>query len=144
MDWNSIYWPGGLPLWLIALLAAVMAESLRRRIPFLRERLSPACTYFLLGLRGLLYAAILFFLSGPTLIEERERVLPQRLLVLVDGSASMSLKDGGGGRSRLAAAVDVLLKKGGPGKKKDLLERLSEAYDLRMARFDTRSVRLSR
>ena len=95
MDWNSIYWPGGLPLWLIALLAVILAESLRRRIPFLRERLSPACAYFLLGLRGLLYAAILFFLSGPTLLEERERVLPQRLLVLVDGSASMGLKDGG-------------------------------------------------
>ncbi|MEE9274767.1 MAG: hypothetical protein V3V62_05625 [bacterium] len=113
MDWASLHWPGGVPLWLLALLGLVLAESLRRRIPFLRERLSPGRTSALLAVRALLYLLILFFLSGPTLVERRERTLPARLLVLVDSSASMGVKDGPGGGSRLAEAVEVLL--GGEG-----------------------------
>ena len=110
MDLSSIYWPGGAPLWMIALLAIVLAESMRRRIPFLREKLSSGRTYFLLTLRGALYALILFFLTGPTLMEESERVLPPRLLVLVDSSASMGVKDAPGGKTRASSALGALLK----------------------------------
>ena len=155
MDWNAIHWPAGVPPWLIMLLAVVFIESLRRRIPFIRERVSAGRTVLLLSLRAFLYAAILFFLSGPTILEKRERSLPPRLLVLVDTSASMSVKDDSRGRSRLESAVDLLLKpsdwEGGPDSNKPdsnkevgLLERLSDIYDVRLARFDTVSNPLRR
>ena len=149
MDLSSIYWPGGAPLWIIALLAIVLAESMRRRIPFLREKLSPGRTFFFLALRGALYALILFFLTGPTLMEESERVLPPRLLVLVDSSASMSIKDAPGGKTRVSSALGALLesdKKEGEegGDAKGLLDRLSESYDVRVKRYDSTSAPLSR
>ncbi|MAE06737.1 MAG: hypothetical protein CMH76_10435 [Nitrospinae bacterium] len=149
IDWNSIYWPGGLPLWLIGILAIALAESMRRRIPFLREKLSPGRTCFLLALRGFLYLAILFFLSGPTVSEERTRSLPPRVLVLVDNSASMSVKDEPGGGSRLASVVDFLVgnrreKESENATPKGFLGRLSGAYDVQVRRFDIASVPLSR
>lgn len=148
MDWSSIYWPGGLPLWLIVILGAALAESLRRQIPYFQEKLSPGCTYFLVALRGTLYLAILFFLSGPTLVDVRERSLPPRLLVLVDTSTSMNVRDGAGGRTRMASLTSFLLEKGineggGEGASKGFLERLSESYDVRVIRFDTTGVPVS-
>ena len=148
MNWSSIYWSGGLPLWLIVILGAALAESLRRQIPYFQEKLSPGCTYFLVALRGTLYLAILFFLSGPTLVDVRERSLPPRLLVLVDTSASMNVRDGAGGRTRMASLTSFLLEKGineggGEGASKGFLERLSESYDVRVIRFDTTGVPVS-
>ena len=60
-------------------------------------------------LRGLLYAAVVFFLSGPTLIDKRERSLPPKLLVLLDSSASMSVKDVNSKKTRIDLAKDFLL-----------------------------------
>lgn len=143
MDWTSIYWPGGAPLWLIMLLAVVFAESLRRRIPFIRERVSAARTVILLSLRACLYALLLFFVAGPTLIEKKERSLPPGILVLVDTSASMSVKDSSEDRSRLDAAMELLLKREGFGELEGskagetLLERLSRIYDVRLAKFES-------
>lgn len=143
MDWTSIHWPGGAPLWFIFLVGAALAESLRRRWPHLRERLSLGRTGVLFALRGLLYGLILFFLSGPTLIEKNIKKLPPRLLVLVDGSKSMGVKDMAGGRSRFEAARQVLLgeKEGGP-EKRGLLARLSSVYEVKVLRYDTRTTPL--
>jgi len=149
MDWGTLHWPGGAPVWLLVLLAIVLAETLRRRSRFLLERLSRGRAAFLLTLRGLLYALILLFLSGPTLVDRRERALPPRLLVLMDDSASMGVKDGPGGRARLASAVEFLLGKheeaGAPGREPGgLLDRLSLSYDVQLARFDATISPLSR
>jgi uncharacterized membrane protein len=148
MDWSSLYWPGGLPVWLIAIMAVGLAESLRRRIPHMREKLSPRATYFLLSLRGILYLAILFFLSGPTLVEKRDRLLPPRLLVMVDSSASMNVRDEAGGRTRISSVLDFL--EGGKKKNdpeappaKGFLKRLAESYDVRLLRFDTAGTPIS-
>jgi len=143
MNWSSIFWPGGLPVWLIVFVGVVLAESLRRRIPYFKEKLTPGCTYFLVALRGCLYLTILFFLFAPTLLDVRDRSLPPRLLVLVDSSASMNVRDGEGGRSRISTLRSFLLDKGKEedGKEetpKGLLARLSESYDVRVMRFDIR------
>ncbi|MDA0999279.1 MAG: hypothetical protein O2807_02010, partial [bacterium] len=141
MDWTSIHWPGGVPLWFVLLVGVVLAESLRRRWPFLRERLSVGRTGILFALRGMLYGLILFFLSGPTLIEKSVRKLPPRLLVLIDGSKSMGVKDMAGGRSRLEAARQILLGEKG-GEKPGLLARLSPGYEVKVLRYDTHSAPL--
>ncbi len=150
MDWNTIHWPAGAPAWLIILLAVVFADSLRRRIPFIRERVSGGRAAILLSLRALLYVVILFFLSGPTILEEKNRALPPRVLVLVDTSASMSVKDESQNRSRLESAMGILLKRSdsvevpGSAEGGGLLQRLSESYDVRVAGFDTVSNPLRR
>ncbi|MEK6711378.1 MAG: hypothetical protein AABZ64_12455 [Nitrospinota bacterium] len=151
MDWTSLHWPGGAPWWVLLAAAILLGESLRRRRRLLLERLPAGRANLLIALRGLLFAVILFFLSGPTLIQRSERNLPPRLLVLVDGSASMGLKDGAGGSTRLAQAAEFLLGRaapkapeGGSAPPQGLLDRLSRAYDVQLLAFDSASTPLSR
>lgn len=151
MDWSTLHWPGGAPWWVLAPAALLLAESLRRRRRLLLERLSHARANVLTALRGLLYALLVFFLSGPTLIQRSERSLPPRLLVLVDSSASMGVKDGAGGRARLAQAVEFLLGKA-PAQPKEgegsapqaLLDRLFQFYDVQLMGYDASASPLSR
>ena len=116
MDWSTLHWPGGAPWWLLVLVAAVLGWALVRRHHDLTEKLPPRRVWLLQGLRGLLYAAIVFFLAGPTLIDKRERSLPPKLLVLVDSSASMSVQDANRKKSRIDLAKDFLLVPKKPGK----------------------------
>jgi len=150
MDWSSLHWPGGAPWWVLVPVALLLADSLRRRRRALIERLSPLRVNVLTALRGLLYAAIVFFLSGPTLIQRTERNLPPRLLVLVDGSASMGVKDGAKGATRLGQTVEFLLgklsarpKPGGEAPQA-FLDRLYQSYDVQLMSYDAASSLLSR
>lgn len=151
MDWSSLHWPGGAPWWVLVPAALLLAESLRRRRRLLLERLSARRANVLTALRGLLYALLVFFLSGPTLIQRSERSLPPKLLVLVDGSGSMGVKDGAGGGTRLAQAVEFLLGKapartreGGGSAPQGLLDRLFQSYDVHLMGFGASTTPLSR
>ena len=148
MDWSTLHWPGGAPWWLLVLVAAVLGWALVRRHRDLTEKLPPRRVWLLQGLRGLLYAAIVFFLAGPTLIDKRERSLPPKLLVLVDSSASMSVQDANRKKSRIDLAKDFLLVPKKPGKSQtpeggeqgdaptSLLTGLRKLYDVQLAHYD--------
>ncbi len=152
MDLSTLHWPGGAPWWLLAALALALAESLRRRVSVIRERLPAGRTAVLIALRGLLYVLVVFFLSGPTLTQRRERALPPKLLILVDSSKSMGVKDEAGGGARLSSAIDFLVGRENVGGEEgtdrppseSLLDRLAKAYDIRLRRFDSTSHPLAR
>ena len=152
MDFSTLHWPGGAPWWALLLAAAGLGWSLIRRHRDLMEKLPPGRVWILQGLRGALYALIVFFLSGPTLIDRRERALPPKLLVLIDSSASMSIQDAEREKTRIALAKDFLLspkdvdspQAEGAGEKSEtaasLLARLGELYEVQLARYDARRV----
>ena len=73
MDWSTLHWPGGAPWWAIVIVADGLGWALVRRHRDLAEKLPMRRVWLLQVLRGLLYAAVVFFLSGPTLIDKRER-----------------------------------------------------------------------
>ena len=148
MDWSTLHWPGGAPWWVLVIVAAGLGWALVRRHRDLTEKLPPRRVWLLQGLRALLYAAIVFFLSGPTLIDKRERSLPPKLLVLLDSSASMSVQDANSRKTRIDLAKDFLLVPKKPGKLEapegeepgdpptSLLADLRELYDVQLARYD--------
>ena len=150
MDWSTLHWPGGAPWWALLAVSAGLGWTLIRRHRDLREKLSPGRVWLLQGLRGALYALIVFFLSGPTLIDRRERSLPPKLLVLIDASASMSVQDANEKKTRIALARDFLLATGDAGGARpevrgekgeasaSLLARLRNLYDVQLARYDAR------
>ena len=150
MDWSTLHWPGGAPWWVLTLAAAGLGWALIRRHRDLMEKIPPKRVWFLQGLRGLLYAAIVFFLSGPTLIDRRERSLPPKLLVLIDSSASMSVEDPNRKKARIDLAKDFLLLPGSaakpqtPGEEEGgdapagLLAGLRKLYDVQLAHYDMR------
>ena len=152
MDFSTLHWPGGAPWWALLLASAGLGWSLIRRHRDLMEKLTPGRVWILQGLRGALYALIVFFLSGPTLIDRRERALPPKLLVLIDSSASMSIQDAEREKTRIALAKDFLLSpkdvdspqaEGSQEKSEmttSLLARLRELYEVRLARYDARRV----
>ena len=152
MDFSTLHWPGGAPWWALLLASAGLGWSLIRRHRDLMEKLPPGRVWLLQGLRGALYALIVFFLSGPTLIDRRERALPPKLLVLIDSSASMSIQDAEREKTRIALAKDFLLspkdvdspQTEGAGEKSEaaasLLARLGELYEVQLARYDARRV----
>ncbi len=156
MDWSTLHWPGGAPWWALLLAAAALGWALVRRHRDLTEKLPPGRVWLLQALRGLLYAAIVFFLSVPTLIDRRERSLPPKLLVLIDSSASMSVRDANEKRTRIRLARDFLLapgdgersraggaedkeekgERGGDESPPGLLSRLRALYDVHLVRYD--------
>ena len=151
MDWSTLHWPGGAPWWVIAIAAAGLGWSLVRKHRDLTEKLPTRRVWILQVLRGLLYAAVVFFLSGPTLIDKRERSLPPKLLVLLDSSASMSVQDVNSEKTRIDLAKEFLLR---PKKRRKsrttaeegnqgdnsagLLTGLRKLYDVQLARYDVR------
>ncbi len=84
--------------WLLAVLAALAVAwwSYRRLIG------SPAARWSLGALRGGLLLTLLLVISGPQLVRPNERVEKDWVLVLVDRSASMSIKDAPGAAGRRA------------------------------------------
>ena len=80
----AIRFDPALPLWLLASLAGlcllVLAIALVRRARGV-------------AWRGLVYAALLFWLSGPTLVQQTRATLPDIGLLVIDESASMAVGD---------------------------------------------------
>ena len=150
MDWSTLHWPGGAPWWVLLIVAAGLGWALVRRHRDLAEKLPARRVWVLQVLRGLLYAAVVFFLSGPTLIDKRVRSLPPKLLVLLDSSASMSVQDVNRKKTRIDLAKDFLLVPKKPGKSEapaekeqgdvpeSLLAGLKKLYDVQLARYDAR------
>src|SRR5512145_1633507 len=91
---KDLYLIGNLPWWVIALGAVAVSALLVLQYVQLRQRLSPAQTLFLVGLRACVYGVLLFFLFGPAFIETRQTKLRRPMTVLVDSSQSMNFPNG--------------------------------------------------
>jgi len=111
-----------------ALLAAAVIHYVYRR-----EALPAPRRWALFGLRWAVMMLVLFILGQPQLVVRRNLVDPSRVVVLVDRSASMSLRDvpsAGGGDTRWAQAVSSLTDPAS-----GLLARLDPAQEISVQSF---------
>ena len=137
------------PLILLAVVGAVSFEAVSAFYSHECARIPPRTARTLVALRMGAVAAVLVVLSQPVVIGDRERTFRQRVLVLVDDSASMHFKDGlmteeerGDAAKALGLdslpettrgeIVSKLLTEGG-GKK--FLDRIAAKYTLDVFRF---------
>lgn len=133
------HWPfqdkiGGAVMWNIVLggLAALLVIWVYRR-----EGRSRGARVFLGCLRALLLAFILAMLNRPTLARMDSESEPSVLAVLMDGTVSMQVKDGGTDErgqplSRFDSVMNLLT-----GDDRKLLKDLSAKHNLRFYRFDS-------
>lgn len=135
---SELFFVGGLPWWVVLLIAAAMSALLIHQFLALKERLGSRRSWLLIFLRGLVYALLVFFLLSPGLIEKRVTRLRPPLTVILDTSQSMGFpaappQDGKQGKSR----IDLVKEKLSEGKE-PLIRRLARDYDLRLFQFGTR------
>lgn len=97
-------WPTGVVL-PVALAAVVLAHLFYRKK---KARLAPGMFLVLSLLRTLAIVIAALFLLKPVICFSRTELEDKEVLLLVDVSESMSIKDALGGRTRLAAAVSLL------------------------------------
>jgi uncharacterized membrane protein len=134
---KDLYLIGNLPWWVIALGAMAVAALLVLQYVQLRQRLAPAQTFFLVGLRACVYGVLLFFLFGPAFIETRQTKLRRPMTVLVDSSQSMNFPNSAqpaSGEKPAQSRLDLIKAKLAAGST-PLIERLNRDYDLRLFRF---------
>lgn len=95
-----------LPAWVwapvVVLAVAVSLWSYWRLEGSRKGRLALAIT------RGALLIALAVLAAGPRLIRDNERIERDRVVVLLDRSASLTIPDAGGGREREAQLAEVL------------------------------------
>ena len=119
---------GGLPSWVLILIALGTCALLVYQFVGLRERLSLRQSALLVSLRGSVYALLILFLTNPVFIEERVTQLRRPLVLLLDTSESMGLpasQQGNGGKSRIEILKEKLL-----GGNDPLIERLARNVEL--------------
>jgi len=119
-------WPAGLVV-LGAAGAALLAWLFYRRK---REKVGRAGFRWMVALRALAIFVVAFFLLEPVLRLTRAEAERSTVVVLVDASESMGIRDAAGEQSRLAAARSLLTEP--PA---DLLRRLEGPQQVRMYRF---------
>ena len=137
---TEFFFIGGLPWWAILLVALGALALLVQQFLGLKQRLGARAGGLLTSLRALVYAALIFFLLSPGLVEKRVHKLRRPLTVLLDTSQSMSFpaapsagRDAEQGKSR----IDLVKEKLSEGKE-PLIQRLARDYDLRFYQFSTR------
>jgi hypothetical protein len=134
---KDLYLIGGIPVWVILVVACATVALLAQQFFTLRQRLSASQSAFLTLLRAIVYGLLIFFLMGPALVEQRVTKLRRPLTVLVDSSQSMGFPidgnaagDGKTAKSRLERVKEKLLAGNDP-----LIQRLSREYDLKLFKF---------
>src|SRR3989338_899256 len=137
---TEFFFIGGLPWWAILLVALGALALLVQQFLGLKQRLGARAGGLLTSLRALVYAALIFSLLSPGLVEKRVHKLRRPLTVLLDPSQSMSFpaapsagRDAEQGKSR----IDLVKEKLSEGKE-PLIQRLARDYDLRFYQFSTR------
>ncbi len=112
---DSLYFTGSLPWWIILLMALVMGALLIYQFISLKQRLKWYQSCFLVFLRGLVYALLIFFLLGPGLVERNVTKLRRPLTVLLDTSQSMNFaanpEETGQNRSGVKKRIDLVKEK---------------------------------
>ena len=136
---QDLYLIGTLPLWLIALATVAIVVLLVQQFLGLRQRMPLGQTMFLTVLRGVVYAGLIFFLFGPSLIDRRTMKLRRPLTVLIDSSQSMGFPadpKAAAGEKGPVSRLDVVREKLTSGQE-PLIQKLNRDYDLRLVRFGT-------
>ena len=135
----DLYLIGALPWWMIALVTVAVVALLVQQFLALRQRLSLGRSACLTLLRACVYAALVFFLFGPALIDRRTTKLRRPLTLLIDSSQSMAFP----ADAKAAAAAESsvsrldLVREKLTGGAEPLIQKLSRDYDLRIERFGT-------
>jgi uncharacterized membrane protein len=136
---QQLYFVGPLPWWSIALIAALAAGLLIWQFRALRQRLPLGRSTFLTLVRACVYAALIFFLFGPALIDRRTTKLRRPLTMLIDSSQSMGFPadaKAAPGDKDPVSRLDVVREKL-TGGDEPMLQKLSRDFDLRLVRFGT-------
>jgi hypothetical protein len=108
------------PLWLVAATAAAAVEFILALYRYEAGAVTPRRARWIIGLRLAALAVIGWMLIEPTWVREVAREPRRKVVLLLDESASMDLKDAGAAKSRLAigqealAAAKVVEKLSGP------------------------------
>lgn len=93
VDQGPLRWADLPPAWLLTVLVIVGFFWIRSLYKQERGRAGPVARFGLAALRTLVLLCILLILGGPYRQEERRAVEKSHLVVLVDSSASMNVKD---------------------------------------------------
>jgi uncharacterized membrane protein len=128
---TEFFFIGGLPWWIVAAVGAGALAAVAFQFFGLKQRLGIRRAVLLTILRSVVYAALIFFLLSPGLIQKRVTKLRRPLSLLIDTSQSMSLP-AASGKSRLELVKEKLL-----GGKEPLIQKLARDYDLRVYQFNT-------
>jgi uncharacterized membrane protein len=131
---RTLFFLGGLPWWAILLIAASVLILLGYQYAQLRQRFGLSKSGFLVALRGCVYLLLILFLFNPAFLESRVTKLRRPLVLLLDTSQSMSLPRDPApqAESRIESVKKILLQG-----EKPLVQRLAQAYDLRIYQFST-------
>jgi uncharacterized membrane protein len=141
---EKLFFAGAVPSWAIVIISLALFALLFYQFRGCRERLSPLQSWVLVSLRGLVYAALIFFLLSPGWVEERVTKLRRPLMLLLDASQSMAFPSDpastGEGQGRKKSRIDLVKEKlleKLPEDKETLIERLARDYDLQLFQFGT-------
>lgn len=121
------------PVWAVALGAALAVELILFLYRYELQAVTPRKGRWLLALRLTSLAVLVWILIEPTWVREVERERNREVVVVLDDSASMHLKDDGAPATRLAIGEQALTDSG-------LLKTLGDAMKIRTVRA-ARSVR---
>lgn len=119
-------WPAGIVV-LVAILAAGLCYWFYRQK---RSQLSPRMFYLLLALRILAVVAVAMFIMKPVLRISRSKTELKQVVVLLDTSQSMGIRDAVEGKSRLEAGVGFLREP-----PYNMLQKISATHDVRLFSF---------
>jgi hypothetical protein len=121
------------PLWAVAMAAAVAVELILWLYRYETSAVTPRRGRWMIALRMLALSVLVWILIEPTWVREVKRNHQREVVVVLDDSASMHLKDDGAPASRLELGEAGLEKSG-------ILGKLGESMKVRTVRA-ARSVR---
>ncbi len=127
-------WPAALVLPLVVGAVLLAWRFYSRR----RDEVGRAGFRWMVALRMVAICIVALFLLEPVLRLTRAEATRSTVVVLVDTSRSMSIRDAAAEQSRLEAARSLLA-----GTPADLLRRLRAAHDVRLYRFDAVTAELA-
>ncbi len=121
------------PLWVVAAGVALVVELIFLLYRYEAGAVSPARARWIIGLRLMALAVLVWILISPAWVRKTTREVQREVVVILDDSGSMHIKDDGEEATRLELGEEALEKAG-------LLEKLGENLRVRVVRA-ARSVR---
>lgn len=112
------------PLWVPALAMALVVESIMLLYRYERGAVTPERGRWIVALRLMAAVVLLWVLIEPTLVRKITKEQQRQLIVVVDDSASMQLKDDGAETSRVEIAERALAEA-------KVVEQLSQTMQVR-------------
>ncbi|WP_035603301.1 hypothetical protein [Haloferula sp. BvORR071] len=121
------------PIWSVALIAALAAELILFLYRYESGAVTPKRARWMIALRLVALAVLVWIMIEPTWVREVERQRNREVVVVLDDSASMHLKDDGASATRLEIGEKALADSG-------ILKKLGDSMKVRTVRA-ARSVR---